>query len=173
MIEIKKPIVEDAVGIQNVSYETWMATYPNKEIGVIKEDIEEKFKNRLSKEAIQKREFEILNPQNNNFFLVAKENNTVIGICKAEKDAHENRLTAIYVLPEHQGRDVGMLLWKCILDLLGSKKSILVDVASYNLQAINFYKRIGFIETGKRFVDEKYKMPISGIIIPEIEMILI
>ena len=65
-----------------------------------------------------------------------------------------------------------MMFWKKAKEFFDKSKDIIVQVAIYNKQAISFYKKLGFIDTGKRFSDEKYKMPISGAVIPEIEMIL-
>jgi hypothetical protein len=46
-----------------------------------------------------------------------------------------------------------------------------VEVATYNSNAIAFYKKLGFIETGRRFTNEKTRMK-SGSIIPEMEMVI-
>lgn len=170
MIIIQKSTPRDVLGIQKVFYETWLATYPNKEIGVTKEDIKEKFKNRFSQETIQKRTKEILNMTKEQLFLIAKNGDEVIGLCKAEKRESDNQLWAIYVLPSFQRKGVGMMLWEELKKFFEEKNDIIVHVAAYNAQAINFYKKLGFIETGKRFTEERYKMPISGAIIPEIEL---
>lgn len=172
MITIQRPLPKDVLGIQKVFYETWLATYQNKEVGVTEEDIEEKFKNRFSQEAIQKRTDEILNITGQQLFLVAKDGDGVIGLCQAEKRESDNRLWATYVLPSCQRKGVGMMFWEELKKFFGDKNDTIVHVAFYNVQAINFYKKLGFIETGKSFTEERYKMPISGTIIPEIELIL-
>lgn len=67
------------------------------------------------------------------------------------------------------------MFWKEILKFFAStdsKKDVIVHLAVYNLKAIEFYKKLGFVDTGKRFSEEAYKMPISGVIVPEMEMIL-
>lgn len=172
MITIQKPTKKDIKAIQQVFYKTWLATYPNEEVGITPEDIEERFKNRFSEEAVQKRTAEILDISEDKIFLVAKDGDTVIGACKAEKCESANDLTAIYVLPSHQGQGIGTMFWEKVKDFFGNKKDIIVHVATYNVQAINFYQKLGFIDTGKRFTKEKHKMPISGVFIPEMEMII-
>lgn len=172
MIIIQKPTKENVRDIQQVFYETWLVTYPNKEVGITVEDIEEKFKDRLSQEKIQKRTKDILNMPENEIFLIAKDGDAIVGVCKAEKRETENELSAIYVLPSYQGKGVGMMLWEKVKEFFGNEKSIIVHVATYNTQAINFYQRLGFIDTGKRFTNEKHKMPISGVIIPEMELVI-
>ena len=42
-------------------------------------------------------------------------------------------------------------------------------MATYNQKAIDFYKKLGFEETGKNFSQERFRMK-SGSIIPETEL---
>lgn len=170
MIEIEKPTKKDIRGIQQVFYKTWLSTYPNKEIGVTKEDIEERFKDKFSEKALSKRGSQVLNQSPSQIFVVAKDGDMVIGICEAKRSEFHNELKAIYVLPGYQGKGIGTMLWNKVVNFLGNEKKIIVHVATYNQQAIDFYKKIGFIDTGKRFVKEQYEMPISKTLIPEMEM---
>lgn len=172
MITIQKPTKEDVRGVQEVFYKTWLATYPNDEVGVTKEDIEEKFKNRNSDENIKLRTEKYLNIPNNELFLVAKDDTKVVGIFIFVKKEDYNQLQAIYVLPEYQGKGIGMMFWNKAKEFMDNDKDTLVQLATYNKGAEIFYKKLGFVDTEKRFSDEKYKMPVSGVIIPEMEMIL-
>lgn len=74
-------------------------------------------------------------------------------------------------LPEYQGLGLGRVLWEEAKKIFDSQKDIIVHVASYNNKAINFYKKLGFVSTGKIFFDERFKMR-NGAIIPELEMII-
>ena len=168
-IEIVAATAQDAEGIQEVFYRTWLATYPNEEVGITVEDIEDRFKDRQSEEKLTKRRKEILNPTDG-IMLIAKENNEIIGLCRIGKRGDNNQLQAIYVLPEYQGRGIGKLLWSEAQKFLDSKKDTIVQVATYNENAIDFYGKLGFQDTKKRFSDEKFTMK-SGAIIPEMEMI--
>ena len=56
------------------------------------------------------------------------------------------------------------------LDFFDRDKDITVEVATFNKGAIAFYERLGFIDTGRRFAKERFKMPVSGALIPEMEM---
>ena len=172
MIIIQKPTIDDVRGIQNVFYKTWLATYPNKEVGITEEDIEERFKNRFSKENMEKRSGHYLNLPHNQTFLIAKDGLNVVGVCIFINKEEFNELQAIYVLPEYQGKGIGMMFWEKIKEFLDRNKDTIVHVAIYNKNAIFFYKKLGFVDTGKRFSDEKFKMPISGAVIPEMEMII-
>jgi len=171
MITIGKPTISDINSIQEVLYKTWLFTYPNERIGITREDIEEKFKKRFSNSAIKKRREEILNVSKNKLFLVAKDKGMVVGVCKASRAEKFNQLEAIYLLPDYQGRGIGQRLWEKALEFIGKDRNVIVHVATYNDKAISFYKKLGFIETGKHFCNEKFKMPISGSYISETELI--
>lgn len=172
MITVQKPDPEDARAIQEVLYNTWLDTYPNKEIGITEEDVKAHFKKSLSPEMLEKRRLGILTPPPNQVLLVAKDSNKVVGICRIVLRENVNQLQAIYVLPSYQRKGVGMLLWKTISKFLDPTKKTIVHVATYNEKAIDFYKKIGFSETGKKFVDDRFKMPVSGVLIPETELVL-
>jgi len=64
------------------------------------------------------------------------------------------------------------MMWERVKEFFGNEKDAIVEVATYNDQAINFYKKLGFVDTGKRFSQENHKMPISGAYIPEMRMII-
>ncbi|HRY62766.1 MAG TPA: GNAT family N-acetyltransferase [Candidatus Paceibacterota bacterium] len=170
-IEIALARPEDAWGTKNVFYQTWLTTYPNKEVGVTVEDVEDRYKDRFSEKELARRKDRLANPPSNEIFLVAKEGDEVVGACVLTKRGNFNQLQAIYVLPEYQGRGIGKMLWSEALNFFGTEKDIVVEVATYNTNAIEFYKKLGFQDTGKRWKDEYTRMK-SGAIIPEMEMIL-
>jgi len=172
MIEIRKAKREDVRIIQDVFYKTWLATYPNEKIGITKEDIEERFKKRLSKEAIQKRIEHICDMSGNYLFLVATNGDSVIGVCRLEKTADYFQIMAIYVLPEYQRNGIGKMFWEEAKKYFRKEKDIIVQVAIYNTKAISFYQKLGFTDTGKRFTEENLRMPLNGVAIPEMEMII-
>ena len=167
-IEVQKPTVEDVRGIQEVFYKTWLATYPNEEAGITREDIEEKFKDTFSEEVLARRAEKIKNPPAGHSFFVAKDGQTVVGLCNVINDETRNKLSTLYVLPEYQGKGIGSSLWKQARSSFDPKRDITVEVATYNANAIAFYKKLGFEDTGKRF-DDALVMK-SGAVIPEMEM---
>lgn len=172
MIIIGKAKTEDVRQIQDVFYKTWLATYPNDEVGITEEDIEERFKNRFSYEVINKRIEQLINISEGHLFIVAKKGALVVGVCRLEKTADYFRIIAIYVLPEYQRKGVGKMFWEEAKKYFGKEKDIIVQVATYNSKAISFYQKLGFVDTGKRFTEENLRMPVSGIAIPEMEMIM-
>lgn len=171
MIEIKLAIPTDVVGMQEVFYKTWLATYPNEKLGITAEDIEHRYKDAFTEEALKKRAEQIANPPQGHTLLLAKEGEKVVGLCRIVVSEDNNRLQAIYVLPEYQGKGIGKMLWNEACKVFDENKDVVVDVATYNTNAIDFYKKLGFQETGKQWEDEKFRL-ISGAMIPEMEMII-
>jgi ribosomal protein S18 acetylase RimI-like enzyme len=181
MIEKKKNIennisisiasIDDVAAIQEVYYKTWLATYPNDEFGITVDDIEDRYKNRLDEDIITKRKEKIANPPEGQKLFVAKNGNQVVGICRAVRKSDRNQLQTIYVLPEYQGKGIGFKLWNEARKTFDENKDTYVEVASYNDSAIAFYKKLGFVETGRKFSDEMSKFK-SGSMIPEIEMVI-
>ena len=161
----------DARDIQEIFYKTWLATYPNEEFGVTVDDIEDKYKDSLTEEKIKQRTEKIINPPEGQTLFVAKEGNKVVGVCRVEGNDKDNRLRVMYVSPEFQGRGVGSSLWNQAKTVLDIHKDTFVDVVTYNIKAIEFYKKLGFEYTGKRFSDEKFTMK-SGATMPEMEMVI-
>lgn len=170
-IEVAKATPEDVRGIQEVYYQTWLATYPNEEIGITEEDIEDKFRDRFSEDALHRSAEHLLHPSEGETILLAKEGGRVVGVCRAIVRPEINQLQTIYVLPEYQGRGVGTSLWKEAQRYFDPGKDIIVQVATYNFSAIKFYESLGFEDTEKRWMDERFRMK-SGAVIPEMELIL-
>ncbi len=171
MITITKAQIDDVREIQMVLYQVWLVTYPNEKAGITVEDIEERFKEKLTEDGIEKRKQNFLdNASQNEFFLVAREGDTMVGVCSVKIKEKYNQLQAIYVLPEHQGKGIGRMFWNEAMRLFDPEKRVIIQVAIYNKKAIGFYTKLGFVDTGKRFANEQYKMPISGAYIPEMEM---
>ena len=163
---------KDIMGIQEVFYKTWLETYPNEEIGITKGDIKKHFEGCFSEESLEKRSQNLSKLLDNQKFLVAKDGDLVVGVCNLFIREEYNQLQAIYILPDYQGRGIGQLFWKEALNFFDSKKDIIVQVATYNTQAITFYKKLGFIDNGKRFIEDRHRMPISQVAIPQMEMVL-
>jgi GNAT superfamily N-acetyltransferase len=171
-VKVRKSVPDDVYGIRDVQRETWLVTYPNEEEGISLEDIQRKFKDDNTSEGKQKIEERKKGYGNENSNIwVAEDNGRIVGFCGALKEGENNRIGALYVLPVLQGTGLGCSLIQKALDWLGDKKDVYVNVARYNKQAINFYKKFGFVESGKSGVlDVAAKLP-SGKIIPEIELI--
>jgi ribosomal protein S18 acetylase RimI-like enzyme len=168
-VEITTAALEDVVGIQDVLYRTWLATYPSETFGINVDDIEEMYKDRNSEETLAKRREQVSRPQETT--LVAKEKDKVVGLCRIIKREDKSVMEAIYILPEYQRLGIGSSVWREAQKLLDPKKDVVVQVATYNTDAIEFYKRRGFRDTGKRWAEKKFRLK-SGAVIPAMEMII-
>ncbi len=144
-IQITKAIPDDAEGIKNVQYCTWIATYPNDEAGISIDDVEDRFKDRLTPEAIQKQRDKLANPGEGISVFVAKDGTKVVGVCAVEAAPSHNQLNMLYVQTEYQGKKIGWALWEEGRKLFNPENPTFVNVADYNTQAIRFYEKIGFV----------------------------
>lgn len=162
---------KDVRGMHEVRFNTWLATYPNKELGITEDDVRYQLRDLFTEEGLEKTAGRLRNPAAGEAMFFAKDGDRVIGFCGIKESEEENRLSSIYVLPEYQGKGIGKKLWQTVAPLFNPEKDTFVRVASYNMQAIDFYKRLGFTDTGRRWLDEKYRLK-SGAIIPEMELVL-
>lgn len=170
-ITITEAAPEDALGITTVLYKTWLETYPNEKIGITREDVEESYKDSFTEEKIKNQKENIANTPENQKRVVAKNGDEVVGVATMVRNNENNQLRTIYVLPDYQGRGIGQMLWNEVKKFCDPSKDTIVQVATYNKNAISFYEKLGFVDTGKRWSDEKWKMK-SGATIPEMELIL-
>ncbi len=169
-IFIEVASIADAEGIGHVHGETWLATYPNEKFGITREDIEAKVDSRRSTRTDHWRKT-IEEKTGEKRVLVAKdESQTVIGFCLGVKTEGENKIQAIYVLPGQHGKDIGQKLITETLRWFGSDKPISLNVAKYNVGAIQFYKKMGFVEVEEVPPSPAAMLP-SGKIIPKIRMV--
>lgn len=170
-IEVRDAVPQDAEGITNVLYKAWLATYPNEGIGITAEDVEETYKDAFTEEKIKSQQERIANTPENQRRVVAKSGDLVVGVATMIRNEDNNQLRTIYVLPDFHGRGIGTKLWEEVKKFAVPDKDIIVQVATYNQKALDFYKKLGFVDTGKRWSDEKWRMK-SGATIPEMEMVI-
>lgn len=170
-VVVDRALVSDVPAIQDIFYKTWLSTYPNEQYAVTVEDIEDRFKDRFSEEKLQKRRVDIENNDPSRVIFVARDNATVVGLCRVEKHEGYNQLSAFYVLPEYQGQGIGFRLWEKAKKHLDMNVKTIVHVVTYNQKAIDFYTKLGFEDTGKRFSDDRFRLK-SGAVFPEMEMVL-
>ncbi len=171
MYEITKAKPDDAEGIQNVFYNTWLATYPNEEHGVTLEDLKYRHRNMFIPENLEWRRKLIEDLNENELFLVARTGEKIVGVSYFKIEEDKNMVQAMYILPEYQGKGIGKMFWAEAKKFFDPEKDIYVEVVEYNTNAINFYKSLGFEDTGRKFTEERFRMK-SGSIIPEMEMVI-
>lgn len=166
-IEDAKP--EDVEAMRSIVRDAWVALYPNEKYGVTAEDI--LAIDWYKPEGIERSKKNIIeNLDTMRTWVLKDSENKIVGFCKVEKFAHYGEVDSMYVIPEHKGKGLGKKLMDKAFEWLGSEQDIILKVVSYNSRAIEFYKKMGFKETGKDVTYRGTKLP-SGIDIPRIEMI--
>ena len=147
---------EDAEQIQKLYYETWVDTYRNDEHGITLENLQYRYRDSMSEKSIDwLRDFIKSKIPDNNKYLTAKVDSKVIGVSYLEKEIDHNRLHGLYILPEYQSKGMGKMFWEEAKKFFDLKNKTILEVAVYNAKAIGFYKKLGFIDTGKRYPEER------------------
>jgi hypothetical protein len=93
-IKISQATPEDVCGVAEVFYKTWLATYPNEELGITTEDIDDRYKEAFTEAGLAKRAERIAHPSENASFFIAKEDDKVIGVCNILRHPDRNQLQA-------------------------------------------------------------------------------
>jgi ribosomal protein S18 acetylase RimI-like enzyme len=154
-IMISKAIPSDAMGIQVLTAEASKGMY--KLCGWSDEDISNHFTAEKIKSGSERLEQAISSFTESNVLIVAKDSSgKIVGCCFAERKADENRIEAVYVYLEYQGTGLSKKLYDEAFKKLDHNLDTSLDVFSLNAKAIKFYKKLGFVETGKRFHDQTY-----------------
>lgn len=85
-------------------------------------------------------------------YLVAKENQSLIGICSFYIVCGEAQLINIAVLPNHRRKGIGGLLLETAIDIANKNnaKQFSLEVEKLDFKAISFYERYGFFVVGER-----------------------
>jgi ribosomal protein S18 acetylase RimI-like enzyme len=77
----------------------------------------------------------------------------IVGVVTSRKVDNETvSIGRLYVLPERQGQGIGTRLLEEGINAFPEAKSVTLQVEEANLRTIAYYKRHGFLETGRRDV---------------------
>lgn len=132
-VAIRKATTEDIQMIQGIAKISWNDTYR----GLIPEPIQAKFLEKAySDDFMVKRLQQTL-------LMVAEVNSDMVGFANAFIDDNAAELSAIYLLPEAQGKGVGTKLLTAIINQLNVNE-ISVEVEKGNLVGEKFYEAKGF-----------------------------
>lgn len=159
---------DHVLSIREFVGKTWQVIYPNEEAGVTREWIDQRVEASLQPEAIELGK-QFIEKNANSTRMISRvalsEKGEVIGTAHGFiDDATDQYLGSLYVTEEYQGSGVADKLIAEIIAWSNPEEPLLVEVASYNERAKAFYRKWGFIETGR---------PIEPFVnvIPQIEMI--
>jgi len=154
----------DGPGIEEVRKQAWMATYPDPAVDLTLDDI--KSLPFGSPEKLVKWEQSIEGQGEEKCIWVAREEEQIVGFSVAERMDEKHEVCAIYVLPAHHGLGIGKTLMQSSLAWLGNERDIIVWVFSHNKDAIKFYRKFGFQESGRTSA-----LDVNGKAIPDLEML--
>lgn len=138
-IEYRKATIDDAYGVAYVSAHSWRETYSE----LVPEEYLNNKINNINNSVKRTEKF----LSNHLGYLVALDNNKVIGICEFnEDDKKYGKIGALYLLKEYQGYGIGKKLF-----MLGIKGLIDMRFNDMKLECmsgnktVNFYKKYGGI----------------------------
>jgi len=167
-IIIRKAEPSDAEAWARIRKECWLDVYPNKEHDITREDILLKDFDSPEKIVMWRESFVL--PRDNAVYYSAVVDDKVVGMCITYPEHKEDsEVGALYVDLAYHRQGIGRTLMEKALASFDPKKKIILKVVSYNDNAINFYKKLGFKIVGP-FDDPNGKLP-NGKKLPELEMI--
>lgn len=156
-LNIRKMVETDIPKVQYIAKKSWNATYQ----GIIPEDVQNRFlKVAYSDEMLKKRLDQII--------FVAEHDEKIIGFINLKETEQPNTydLSAIYILPDYQGKRIGSRLIAHSIEPIKNFEKTFLEVEKDNINAVNFYRKLGF-----KIVDE-YNDDFDGHILRTLKMTL-
>jgi ribosomal protein S18 acetylase RimI-like enzyme len=146
-----------------VNEQTWLHTYPNAENNITLEDIKNLPWTKFEEDWRTK----LASVEEGLYYFTAKIDSKIVGFIVMKELAEFIAIGSIYVLPNYQNLGIGSGLVNHTLKFVSKQKPIVVKVAEYNQNSINFYKKLGFI-----FVEKVVNFKLSEEkSIPQIKMV--
>ena len=155
---IHEMVKEDTKQVKYAAKKSWNTTYE----GIIPIEIQENFLKGAYNDEMMERRLE------HSLMLIAEVKNTIAGFANFTpvNEQRQTELSAIYLLPEYQGKGIGLSLLNTGIEKLKDVKEIHLDVEKENTIGTTFYKAKGF-----RTVDE-YDDNFDGHILKTVRMVL-
>ncbi len=164
---VRVGVVADAAQLAAIQQQTWVATYPNAELGVTAEGIEQL--GFTTPEAVARWEKILAQFTEERCVFVVECDGVVVGYCFVRRAETFGKIQALYVLPEHHGKGFGGALLRAAYAYIGANIPIVLLVADYNIRSIQFYEHQGFHMSGKTSVTPPELSP-NGVRITQLEM---
>lgn len=136
---------EDATAIESLLLRSWLATYPA--LGISEDIITESFGD-LESKAITLSTYLRDRDEEKSVALVAVVEDVIRGVCFARVEWGRWKLSQLYVDPDFIGMSIGTQLMHQGLEKMHG--IVLLSVAEKNINAIGFYKKFQFVDTGER-----------------------
>jgi ribosomal protein S18 acetylase RimI-like enzyme len=168
-ITIRKAELKDSEGIKNVLTKASLDTFPNEELGITRDDILHDLGVMTAPEVIGMVISDPIKRPGERLLLVADVEGSVVGMSDCKIKDGVGVIVGLFVLPEFQSNGIGSLLHGGTKEFFKDVPQIFLSYESYNTKARGFYRKHGFVETGKTFLKHQVK---SGAYMLEIEMVL-
>jgi GNAT superfamily N-acetyltransferase len=166
-IDVRVAVPDDAPAIRSVQARTWLATYPNPELGITREGLRRYLEGEDGERIARIRQR--LSAQAGGCDFVAVLGGEIVGFTAPfVTPGGRRRVGALYVLPAFHGAGIGHRLLTRNLAWHGDDQDVYLMVAAYNERAMRFYARFGFVVTGPAAGDA---LAIDGVVVPELEMV--
>jgi ribosomal protein S18 acetylase RimI-like enzyme len=144
---ITEPSRDDAEELTTLTYQSWVDTYPNKDLGITKEYVEGLRDRQLTDGSIQalKERIDLLETNTDYFLRVAKNNGgEIVGFIEGTFDNDKYELQSLFLKETAIGSGLATQLWESYKLWAAPEYPIWLQVAPYTHRAIAFYKRKGF-----------------------------
>ncbi len=138
---IEPALKEDYKSLNWVNKQTWLHTYPNEENKITLEDIKNLPWTKFEGDWRTK----LASFEEGLYYFKAKIDNKIVGFIVIKELAEFIAIGSIYILPNYQNLGIGSGLVNHALKFVSKQKPIVIKVAEYNLNSINFYKKLGFV----------------------------
>ena len=174
--DIRGATPDDAAAIWSVQAQTWLATYPNEELGISREGLRRHLEGEHGERIAERIDRTRLRLAAHAAdlgggcdFVAVLAGGAIAGFTAPFVEARgRRRVGALYVLPSAQGSGIGHALLERNLAWHGDDRGVYLTVAAYNERARRFYARHGFVVTGPPAGDE---LVIDGVAMTELEMV--
>ncbi|MFC2143293.1 GNAT family N-acetyltransferase [Candidatus Aenigmatarchaeota archaeon] len=138
--------------IKNLLNICWIETYT----GILSDGIMKKFASKWLRMNTIMRSLQ----NKETFFAGCKYSNRLVGAITAELSRDIIHVHRLYILPSYQKKGIGSKLLKAAINHFKSAKALELEVLEVNNNAIEFYKKKGFVVSKKKEIkigDEKLK----------------
>lgn len=168
-LEIHKAEKLHSKEIVSLLLSAWLYTYPNEQYQITESDIRKKFGGIDEKNIRISDYLDSIRGNTDVTYLVALLNSKVCGFLYSTRAQGDLYINALYVHPEYHRGGAGSSLLNEGITLNYGVGHIIVDVVSYNEQAIAFYRKHGFVVQGSS--QTSFGQFFGGKSVPEIQMI--